>query len=103
MAKNKKWSSAVKFEIALQAIKNDTPLNEICKKYEVSPSQVHAWKKQLLEEGMQLFNKADKTSKLIAEHEEKQRVLYEIVGQLTVERDYLKKCWSKLRGSNDSN
>ncbi|MDA0759775.1 MAG: transposase [Proteobacteria bacterium] len=102
MAKNKKWSSAAKFEIALQAIKNDTPLNEICKKYEVSPSQVHAWKKQLLEEGMQLFNRADKTSKLIAEHEEKQRVLYETVGQLTVERDYLKKCWSKLRGSNDS-
>ena len=51
MAKNKKWSSAAKFEIALLAIKNDTPLNEICKKYEVSPSQVHAWKKQLLEEG----------------------------------------------------
>lgn len=102
MAKNKKWTSAAKFEIALQAIKNDTPLNEICKKYEVSPSQVHAWKKQLLEEGMQLFNKADKTSKLIAKHEEKQRVLYETVGQLTVERDYLKKCWSKLRGSNDS-
>ena len=31
MAKNKKWSSAAKFEIALQAIKNDAPLNEICK------------------------------------------------------------------------
>jgi len=47
----------------LQAIKNDTPLNEICKKYEVSPSQVHAWKKQLLEEGVQLFNKAEKTER----------------------------------------
>jgi len=35
MAKNKKWSSAAKFEIALQAIKNETTLNEICKKYEV--------------------------------------------------------------------
>ena len=69
MAKNKKWSSSAKFEIALLAIKNETTLNETCKKYEVSPSQVHAWKKQLLEEGMQLFNKTEKTSKLIAEHE----------------------------------
>ena len=103
MAKNKKWSSAAKFEIALQAIKNETTLNEICKKYEVSPGQVHAWKKQLLEEGTQLFNKTEKTFKLIAEHEEKQRVLYETVGQLTIERDYLKKCWSKLRESSDSN
>ncbi|EHL31143.1 transposase [Legionella drancourtii] len=103
MAKNKKWSSSAKFEIALQAIKNETTLNVICKKYEVSPSQVHAWKKQLLEEGVKLFNKADKSTKLIAGHEEKQRVLSETVGQLTIERDYLKKCWSKLHGSSDSN
>ena len=59
--------------------------------------------KTLLEEGMQLFNKADECAKLIAEHEEKQRVLYETVGQLTIERDYLKKCWSKLHGSSNSN
>ena len=64
---------------------------------------MHAWKKQLLEKGTRLFNKTEKTSKLIAEHEEKQRVLYETVGQLTIERDYLKKCWSKLRESSDSN
>ena len=80
MTKNNKWSSASKFEIALQAFNNETTLNEICKKYKVSPSQVHASKKQ----GMQLFNKAEKSSKLIAEHEEKQRVLYETVGQLTI-------------------
>jgi transposase len=103
MSKNKKWSSAAKFEIALQAIKSDTPLHKICKKYEVSPSQVYVWKKQQLDEGAQLINKAKKTSKIIAEHEEKQRVLYETVGQLTIERDYLKKCWSKLRESSDNN
>lgn len=36
-AKVQKWSSAMKFEIALQALKNDTPLTDICKKYEVAP------------------------------------------------------------------
>jgi transposase len=70
MSKNKKWSSAAKFEIALQALKNETTLNEICKKYDVSPSQVHASKKQLLEPGAQLISKSDKTAKIIAEHEE---------------------------------
>lgn len=39
----KKWSSSAKFEIALLALKGETTLNELCKKYEVSPSQVHAW------------------------------------------------------------
>ena len=103
MSKNKKWSSSAKFEIALQALKNETTLNEICKKYEVSPSQVHAWKKQLLEKGSQVFSKNDKTSKIIAEHEETKRVLYETVGQLTVERDFLKKCWTKLHGTSGNN
>lgn len=51
---------------------------------------MHAWKKQLLEQGAQLFSKSDKTAKIIAEHEESKRVLYETVGQLTIERDYLK-------------
>jgi transposase len=100
MAKNKKWSSAAKFEIALQAIKGETTLNELCKKYEVSPGQVHTWKKQLLEQGAQLFNKADNSAKIVVEHEQTQRVLFEKIGQLTVERDFLKKCWGKLQGNN---
>ena len=100
MSKNKKWSSSAKFEIVLAVLKNESTLAEVCKKYEVSPSQVHAWKKQLLESGAQLFNKAAKAAKIEAEHEQAQRVLYETIGQLTVERDFLKKCWSKLHGNS---
>lgn len=100
MAKNKKWSSAAKFEIALQAIKGETTLNELCKKYEVSPGQVHGWKKQLLAQGAQLFNKVDNTAKIVVEHEQTQRILFEKIGQLTMERDFLKKCWGKLQGNN---
>lgn len=101
MAKNKKWSSTAKFEIALLAIKGETTINALCKKYEVSPAQVHAWKKQLIEQGSQLFNRADKTASITAEHERTQSTLYEKIGQLTVERDFLKKCWSKLHENND--
>ncbi|HCU5991992.1 TPA: transposase [Legionella pneumophila] len=84
MAKNKKWSSSAKFEIALQAIKGETTLNELCKKYEVSPGQVHTWKKQLLEQGAQLFNKSDNSAKIVVEHEQTQRVLFEKIGQLSL-------------------
>ena len=37
MVNHKKGASEAEFEIALQAIKNETTLNELCKKYEVSP------------------------------------------------------------------
>ena len=102
MARNKKWSAAAKFEIALLAIKGETTLNEICKRYEVAPSQVHAWRKQLLEQGADLFSKHDKASETTAaELERKQSKLYEKIGELTVERDFLKKSWEKLPGSGD--
>lgn len=103
MAKNKKWSAAAKFEIALLALKGETTLNEICKRYKVSPSQVHTWKNKLLEQGSQVFSKSEKAAVSIADNERVQRTLYEKIGQLTVERDFLKKAWGKLHESNDDN
>ncbi len=103
MAKNKKWSSTVKFEIVLQAIKGETTLNRICERYNVAPSQVHTWKKQFLEQGQEVFenNKKNDSIKVMADQERKQSMLYEKIGELTVERDYLKKSWDKCQGNDD--
>ena len=103
MGKRKKWSAAAKFEIALLALKGETTINEVCQRYEVAPAQVHAWKKQLLEQGAELFSKASKTASVVADNDREKSVLYEKIGQLTVERDFLKKTWSKFQGSNDDN
>lgn len=99
----KKWSPAAKFEIALLAIKGETTLNEICTRYQVAPCQVHAWKKQLLEQGADLFTKSNKVTADTTALERKQSKLYEKIGQLTVERDFLKKSWTKFQGSDDEN
>ena len=103
MAKRKKWSAAAKFEIVLQVLKADSTLNEVCTRYEVAPSQVHTWKKQFLEQGKAVFEgKADKPiNKAQSGHERKESKLYETIGQLTVERDFLKKSWEKFQGSSD--
>jgi transposase len=98
MAKHKKWLPTVKFEIALLALKGEMTLSDLCKRYEVSPSQVKDWKKQLLEQGANLFVKNDKVAQEAADKLERERgQLYEKIGQLTVERDFLKKVWSKFQ------
>ena len=97
MGKNKKWSPSQKFEIALMAMKNEMTINDICKKYTVAPSQVHEWKKQLLEQGADLFGRSEKSNKVIAAESEKEKTkLYAKIGELTVERDFLKKSLGKL-------
>ena len=104
MARHKKWLPSVKFEIALLALKGETTLSEICKRYEVAPSQVKDWKKQLLEQGGSLFVKNDKAAEEAAQKlEREQSKLYEKIGQLTVERDFLKKVWSKYPANSDEN
>jgi transposase len=103
MGKHRKWSSEQKFEIAIQALKGEATLNDICKRYEVAPSQVKEWKKQLLESGAAIFAKNDKGTEAIHKLECEQSKLYEKIGQLTVERDFLKKVWSKFHGSSDEN
>jgi len=104
MAQKKKWSPSAKFEIVLLAIKGETTLNEICKRYEVAPGQVHAWKKQFLEQGADVFAKKSKGAKSKeAELEHKQGQLYEKIGKLTVERDFLKKSWNKYQENDDEN
>ena len=103
MAKNKRWSAAAKFKIVLQVIKGESTLNEICTRYQVAPSQVHAWKKHFLEQGKDIFaKKSDKaTASTTAELKRKQGKLFETIGQLTVERDFLKKSWEKFQGNDD--
>lgn len=76
MARNKKWSAVLKFEIVLLALKGETTLNEICKRYEVAPAQIHAWRKQLLEHGAHVFDKTDKASEKAATELERKQSRY---------------------------
>jgi transposase len=104
MVQKKKWSASVKFEVAMLAIKGEVTLAEIYKRYSVAPSLVHKWKQQLLEQGSQLFAKSDKTvATIAADNERLQGQLYEKIGQLTVERDFLKKSWNRFQGNSGDN
>lgn len=103
MSRNKKWSAQAKLKIALEALKSETTIHDICQRYQVAPSQVHAWKKELLERGAEVFEKSNKASKKKGQtgNEHLQQQLYEKIGQLTVERDFLKKAWEQLHGNSD--
>jgi transposase len=99
MCRHKKWTPAVKFEIVVVAMKGEITINEICRRYEVSPSQVHMWKKEFLEHGAQVFSKGNKgTQAGVLKLERKQSKLYEEIGKLIVERDFLKKSYGRLTG-----
>lgn len=87
--KRKNFTSKFKAKVAIEAVKGHRTVNQIAAEFEVHPTQVNTWKKQLLEESADIFNKGRKQQ---AENSEEEKdKLYSQIGRLKVEVDWLKK------------
>ncbi len=88
MAK-KSFTAEYKAKVALEALKGHRTLNELATEFDVHPTQIHTWKKQLLEGSKTIFN-GDKQRASEQAEVERDR-LYTQIGKLQVELDWLKK------------
>lgn len=89
MRKKAVISNKIKAKVALEAIKEQLTTSEIGKKYEVHPIQVGKWRKKLIDEAAEVFD-MDK-SKATNDEQDTITKLYEQIGRLQVENDFLKK------------
>lgn len=85
----KNYQPEFKAKVALEAVKGRLTINEIAKEYGVHPNQISLWKKQFLASLPQIFENS-KRSKSAAD-EELVNQLYQQIGQMKVELDWLKK------------
>jgi len=87
--KRRQHSAAFKFKVALEAAKGTRTLSEIASEAGVHPNQISQWKSQLLDEGVQLFQRNG--TGLQREYEQREAELYEQIGRLKMELEWLKK------------
>jgi len=98
MGERKRRSAAFKANVALEAIRGERTTNELAGRYQVHPSQIAKWKKQALAGLPGVF--ADGRRKGREDEEALKARLYQEIGQLKVELDFLKKVWAhRLRRS----
>jgi len=83
------FSAEMKARIALEAIKGQKTISEIASHYGVHPNQVTNWKRQAIEGAPGLF--ADRRSRPDMSEEALKGELYQQIGQLQMEVDWLKK------------
>ena len=89
MAQQRRSHSAdFKSKVTLEAIKERKTINEIASEYQVHANQVISWKKQLLSNLDIVFSDGRKNRQ---ENEDKEAELYQQIGQLKVELDWVKK------------
>ncbi|MCY9511153.1 IS3 family transposase, partial [Paenibacillus larvae] len=92
MEKRNRYTSEFKTKVVLEVLREEQTVNEIAAKYELSPVMISRWKSEFLERASMVFEKKNnETDKLRKEYESKQEHLQKLVGQLTVEIDWLKK------------
>ena len=85
----KKYSKELKARIALDAIKGQKTVAELASEYGVHANQISIWKKQLLDAAPDTFTSGK--DKGAEKKEIECERLYQKVGQLQIEVDWLKK------------
>lgn len=86
--KRSRYSEEFKTKVAIEALREQSTINEIAGKYQLHANQVSAWKKRLEEGAGEIFKDPRLKKKENGPTEEE---LYQQIGQLQVELDWLKK------------
>jgi putative transposase len=86
--KRTRHTAAFKAQVALAAVKGERTVNELAAHYGVHPTNIHAWKKQLLSGAEEVFANGSKAS---TDSEAVQAELYEQIGRLQMELAWVKK------------
>ena len=91
-SQRKKHPAKFKAKVAVEAIKGNRTVSDLAAVYNVHPSQIHHWKKQALEGLPEVFDGSP-----APKQEDLSTKLYEEIGRLKVELDWLKKKSGEIR------
>lgn len=86
----RQYSAEEKAKVALEALKGELTIAQITSKYGIHATQINRWKQQATEWIVDSFKGKSKRDES-GGAEELVKELYEQIGQLTVERNWLKK------------
>ena len=86
--KRKSHTPSFKAQVAMAAVKGDRTINELASQFGIHPTMIHGWKKQLVSGAESLFATGVKAQ---AAPEDHQAELYEQIGRLKMELEWLKK------------
>ena len=93
-AKRKRHAPEFKAQVALEAYKGDKTTNQLASEHEIASVQVSQWKKQLLQGVPEIFGREKKE----VDQEALTAPLYQEIGRLKMELDWLKKKSGNVRG-----
>ena len=89
--KRKRPGPSFKAKVALSAVKEIKTVSELSSQFKVHSTQIHQWKRQLLERAQEVFENGRSGTGRAQEQEAVIAELYEQIGRLKMELEWLKK------------
>ena len=92
--KQRQFTASYKFNVALEAVEGSKTISHLSSEHEIHANLIRAWKQQLLEDGPRVF--ASSGERKQREQEAQEAELYEQIGRLKMELEWLKKKVSRF-------
>jgi transposase-like protein len=96
--KRQSFSKDFKAKVALEALREESTIQEIAVKHGVHPNQISKWKAQAIAGMADIFERPNKKSEEVRQQEEKESEYLKTIGEQKVELDYLIKKYRQLYG-----
>jgi len=99
MKKKNTYSPEFKTKVVLELLSGQHTLNELAEKFQIAPATLSSWHKQFQERAADVFQRGPSDQeRILADKEQEIAMLQQKVGQLTIERDWLKKKSDEIFG-----
>jgi transposase-like protein len=85
------FQASFKAKIAIEAIKEQLTVNELAQKHQLHPNQIATWKKEFLAKADTVFDNGKAHQEELESLRNRQSELYREIGELKMDRDWLKK------------
>lgn len=88
------FTAEYKTQVVIEVLREEKQLGEIATEHGISPNQLRNWKREFMDNAARVFNESKREKDIRAKEkklEAERAELLSMIGQLTMERDWLKK------------